>query len=88
MRALPRAAALIGAALVLAVGTLGCTDDRPKTEPSVQALQQQLAEQEARNEAARRRIGEAEAMLASDVCTRTDAAAALLPAAAEAPPPR
>jgi hypothetical protein len=87
MRAFPRAAALIGLALVLAIGTLGCTPD-PGAEPSLQALQQQLAEQEARNEASRRRIGEVEAMLASEVCTKTDAAAALLPAAAEAPPPR
>lgn len=87
MRMTPRAAALIGAALVLAVGTLGCTAD-PTAEPSLQALQQALAEQEARNDASRQRIGEVEAMLASDACTRMDAAAALLPAVAEAPPPR
>jgi hypothetical protein len=83
----PRTAALIGAALVLAVGTLGCTDD-PAAEPSLQALQQALAEQEGRNEAAKLQIGELEAMLASDVCTRMDAAGALLPATAGAPASR
>lgn len=83
----PRVAALIGVALVLAVGALGCTDD-PASEPSLQALQQALAEQEARNEASKQRIGELEAMLASDVCTRMDAAAALLPATTGAPPLR
>jgi hypothetical protein len=86
MRMPPRAAALIGVALVLAVGTLGCTPD-PTAEPSLPALQQALAEQEARNAASRQRIGELEAMLASDVCTRLDAAAALLPAAGTAPQP-
>jgi len=62
--------ALAGAALALSPAAARAQDEK-------KSLEQQLQEQQARNEALRQRIAELEKILATDVCTNPEAAAAL-----------
>jgi cell division protein FtsB len=61
--------ALAGAALALSPAA--------RAQDEKKSLEQQLQEQQARNEALRQRIAELEKILATDVCTNPEAAAAL-----------
>lgn len=76
------AVAVLAAVLTVSVTAQAQQRSAPGTPPDAVAeqkasLEQQLAEQQARNEALRQRIAKLEEVLATDVCTNPEAAAVL-----------
>lgn len=86
--------AVLAAVLPVSVSAQAQQRSAPGTPPDAVAeqkasLEQQLAEQQARNDELRQRIAKLEEVLATDVCTNPEAAAVLQQGAgAGAPTPR